>query len=114
MTEENRKALKAFVTKAQSHFGTCLLDILLFEERKRWDDLPHSDVQLAMIFTNKDFESEPEQQFLSDLSYDSLIDGGVGIEVSSFVETDWIKASAKDRVFIETVKQAAVSLMVAA
>lgn len=89
MTPEERKALDDFVAAVRRHYGARLVDILVFGSRARGDARPDSDVDLAVILEDGDWEFREEMTFLSDMAYDAMIEPGIWIQAWPVARSIW-------------------------
>ena len=80
MTPEQRKALEAYVERVRAHYGESLHDIVVFGSRARGDQGPDSDVDLAVILKNDDWQFWSEKLVIADLSYEALMDAGLVVQ----------------------------------
>jgi predicted nucleotidyltransferase len=89
MTPEERKALDDFVADVRQHYGTRLVDILVFGSRARGDARPDSDVDLVVILEDGNWEFREEMMLLSDMAYDAMIDPGIWIQAWPVARAIW-------------------------
>ena len=89
MTPAERKALDDYVAAVRQHYGTRLVDILVFGSRARGDARPDSDVDLAVILEDGDWTFWDETMSLSDLAYDAVVDPGLWIQAWPVSRSVW-------------------------
>jgi predicted nucleotidyltransferase len=89
MTSKERKALDDFVADVRQHYGTRLVDILVFGSRARGDARPDSDVDLVVILQDGNWEFREEMMLLSDMAYDAMVDPGIWIQAWPVARSIW-------------------------
>ncbi|MFM9942415.1 MAG: nucleotidyltransferase domain-containing protein [Hyphomicrobiaceae bacterium] len=89
MTIQQREALDAFVMCVRTHFGERLRDIFVFGSRARGDARSDSDIDLAIIIEDGDWDFWQEKLRLSDLSYDALVAADLLIQAIPISQSDW-------------------------
>ena len=95
MTPSERKALDDYVAAVRKHYGTRLVDILIFGSRARGDARPDSDADLAVILEDGDWKFWDEQMFLSGLAYDVLLDSGLWIQPWPVSRSQWSETDVR-------------------
>jgi predicted nucleotidyltransferase len=112
MTPEERKALDDYVTAVRRHYGSRLVDILVFGSRARGNHRPESDADIAVVLRDNDWGFWEEQMILADLAYDVLLDHTLFIQPWPVSQDAWVapEQSPKRR-FIATIRQDARSLL---
>jgi hypothetical protein len=112
MTPTERKALDDYVAAVRQHYGSRLVDILMFGSRARGDHRPDSDADIAVVLTDGDWEFWDEQMNLAGLAYDVLLDHGLFIQPWPVSASAWkTPASSPKQRFIETIRREARSLL---
>jgi predicted nucleotidyltransferase len=89
MTPAERKALDDYTAAVRRHYGTRLVDILVFGSRARGDARSDSDVDLAVILEDGNWKFWDETMFLSDLGYDAVLDPGLWIQAWPVSRSVW-------------------------
>lgn len=89
MTPIERKAVEDYVAAVRRHYGRRLVDILVFGSRARGDARPDSDVDLAVILEDGEWEFWQEKMRLSDLAYDALLEPGLWIQAWPVSRSEW-------------------------
>jgi predicted nucleotidyltransferase len=89
MTPVERRALDSYVAAVRKHYGKHLVDILLFGSRARGDAGPNSDVDLAVILEDGEWQFWREKWFLSGLAYDAMVEPGLWIEAWPLSRSKW-------------------------
>ena len=67
------------IERLRDHYGARLHDIVLFGSRARGDQHPDSDVDLAVILADDDWNFWVEKLAVADLSYEALVDGDIEV-----------------------------------
>lgn len=91
MTETERAALDAFVAGVRAHYGARLHGVLVFGSRARGDHTPASDVDVAIILADGDWEFWDERMRLVDQTLDALLDAGLLIQPWPFSKRSWLE-----------------------
>jgi uncharacterized protein len=90
VTPAERSALDEFVTAVRRHYGSQLVDILVFGSRARGDARPDSDVDRAIIIEDGDWRFWTEKMLLADLAYDAMVsDAELWIQAWPVSRSDW-------------------------
>jgi uncharacterized protein len=89
MKPSERKALDDYVAAVRKHYGSRLVDVLVFGSRARGDARPDSDVDLAIILDDGVWRVWDEMMFLSDLAYDAVLDPGLWIQAWPVARSVW-------------------------
>lgn len=105
MTPAERKALDDYVAALRRHYGVRLVDVLLFGSRARGDARPDSDVDIAVILEDGDWQFWEEKWLLAGLAYDVLLDHDLYIQPWPIPRSGW-ESPAKHRKqrFIEAIR----------
>jgi len=112
MTPAERDAFDDYVAAVREHYGTRLVDILLFGSRARGDARPDSDADIAVVLRDGDWGFWAEQMNLAGLAYDVLLDHGLFIQPWPIPITEWeTPAKSQKRQFLEAVREDARSLL---
>ena len=115
MTLEERKALDAYVAAVRAHFGPRLHDILVFGSRARGDNRADSDVDLAIIFQDADWDYWIRKFELLDLSWEAFCEANLDIEPWPIAKEVWDQPdSHRNPRFIRAVQKDAISVAEAA
>jgi predicted nucleotidyltransferase len=89
VTREERQALDDYVTAVRKHYGSRLVDILVFGSRARGDARPDSDADLVVILEDGGWRIWEEKWFLSGLAYDAMLDPGLWIQAWPVSRSVW-------------------------
>lgn len=89
MTPTERKALDDYVATVRNHYGSRLVDILVFGSRARGDHRADSEVDLAVILEDGDWRLWDEKRLLTDLAYDALLEPGLWIQAWPASRSEW-------------------------
>lgn len=112
MTPAERKALDDYVATVREHYGSRLVDILVFGSRARRDHHPDSDADIAVVLRDGDWGFWAEQMNLAGLAYDVLLDHGLFIQPWPIPLSAWeTPAKSQKQQFIEAVRRDARSLL---
>ena len=115
MTPEEHKALDGFVAAVRAHYGARLADILLFGSRARGDNDEDSDVDLAVILQNADWEFWTEKRVLSDFALEGILAADLHIHAWPVSRASWDDpATDRDWRLIASMKEVAKSIATAA
>lgn len=82
-------SLVRFAETVRAHFGERLVDLILFGSRARGDHRSESDVDVAVILREGDGPARADRDWLSDLTYDRIVDDGVDIQAWPITEAAW-------------------------
>jgi len=115
MTPQERDALDGFVAAVRAHYGPRLHDILVFGSRARGDNRDDSDIDLAIIFEDSDWDYWSRKFELLDMSWDAYIEANLDIEPWPVSKNVWDHPeSHRNPRFIRAVQKDAISLAKAA
>jgi predicted nucleotidyltransferase len=89
MTPEERKALDGFVAAVRAHYGARLHDILVFGSRARGDNKPDSDVDVAVIFLDANWDYWTRKLELVDMTWEALRDQDLLIQPWPVSKSVW-------------------------
>lgn len=89
--EEIQGALASFVASVRTHYGSRVVDIVLFGSRSRGDHRPESDADIAIILKDGDWRFWAEKLKLADLTYDQLMEFGLRIQPWPISASAWLK-----------------------
>src|SRR5215470_14788495 len=95
MTPTENKALEDYVAAVRKHYGRSLVEILVFGSRARGDARPDSDVDLAVILEDGDWQFWEEKWLLAGLAYDVLLDYDLHVQPWPIARSTW-EAPAND------------------
>jgi predicted nucleotidyltransferase len=106
MTSAERKALEDYVAAVRQHYGSRLIDVLLFGSRARGEARPDSDADVAVILQNGDWQFWEEQWTLAGLAYDVLLDHGLFIQPWPIPRSAWeLPSTYRKQGFIEEIQK---------
>ena len=89
LTAEEQLALDRFIAAVRTHYGNRLHEIVLFGSRARGDFHEESDVDLAIVLEDGNWEYWDERFILSNLTSDALMDDGLFIQPMLVASSDW-------------------------
>jgi len=87
--EEVERALASDVAAVRDHYGSRVLDIVLFGSRARGDNRPDSDADVAIVLQNGDWRFGSEKLKLADLTYETMMEYGVRLQPWPVSRSDW-------------------------
>ncbi len=113
--DEIQGALASFVDSVRTHYGSRIVDIVLFGSRARGDHRQHSDADVAVILKDGDWRFWAEKLRLADLTYDQLMEFGLRIQPWPISASAWLDpASHHNPRLVEVMKREGYSLQVPA
>ena len=87
--EEVERALASYVAAVRDHYGSRVLNIVLFGSRARGDNRPDSDADVAIVLQNGDWRFGSEKLKLADLTYETMMEYGVRLQPWPVSRSDW-------------------------
>jgi predicted nucleotidyltransferase len=87
-----RAALERYVQLVRDHYGSRLVDVVLFGSRGRGDASATSDADVAVIIKDGDWVAWKERRVLTDLGYDLLIEDGLDVQSWLVAASEWRSA----------------------
>lgn len=94
MTQEQKTALATYVALVRERYGERLVDLVVFGSRARGDHHDASDLDLAIVLRDGDWDYWTERFWLLDGAYQSFIDVGLRISPRPVRQTAWINPDA--------------------
>jgi predicted nucleotidyltransferase len=83
------RAIDAFAGAIRRHYGSRLRGLHLFGSRARGDHSTESDVDIAVVLDDRDWDFWREKLMLSDLSYGIVVDTGADVQGWPVRESEW-------------------------
>ena len=115
MTPVERQALNGFVAAARAHYGARLHDILVFGSRARGDNDDDSDIDLAIIFEDSNWDYWSRKFELLDMGWEAYIEANLDIEPWPVTKIAWDHPdSHRNPRFIRAIQKDAVPVVKAA
>ena len=90
MNPSQRNALQNFVDAIRGHYGSRLLDVVVFGSRARKDHRGDSDLDLAVVLADADFDFWTEKLTLIEMSHDAFFDGDLMIQAWPIAHASWL------------------------
>jgi antitoxin ChpS len=115
LTDEQQKALDRFIEAVRTHYREQLRTIVLFGSRARGDFTAESDVDLAIVLTDGNWDCWEEKARIGDWAVDVLIDHDLYIQPWPIALSHWEHPERFGReAFIRSIKRDARPLPAAA
>jgi predicted nucleotidyltransferase len=90
MTDDQRKALAAYVDTVRAHYGARLVDIFVFGSRARGDHHADSDIDLAVILEDGDWVDWRENWWLAGEAHRPLLDADLIVQPVTLRMSEWL------------------------
>lgn len=103
-------ALDAYIRSLLNHFGTRVVDVLLFGSRARGDAVEESDTDLIVIV---DDPTDQELQDVRGLAFDTFLDHQVLLSIRAFSRRNWHDLEVTHSLFFRNVMHDGFSLLYA-
>jgi uncharacterized protein len=94
MNQEQKHALRGFLGAVRSHYGSRLVDVFVYGSQARGDANEDSDTDVAVVLEDGDWTFWIEHRWLSDNSYDALIDTGLFVHAWPLAHSAWERPEA--------------------
>ncbi len=108
LTENEQKAIHAFVEKVCQRFPEQLSTILLFGSRARGEAKPDSDMDLLVVMTNADLAT---QRVIRDLAVEVWLTYGIYLSTRVWSEAHRRQHAAIHSSFYSNLQQDAINLL---
>ncbi len=89
LAAEEQGALDRFIAAVRTHYGNRLHEIVLFGSRARGDYHEESDVDLAILLDDGEWDYWDEKTRIGDWAADALIDHGLYIQPWPIALSNW-------------------------
>lgn len=83
------RALARFARDITRHYGSRLRGLFLFGSRARGDSHPCSDLDVAVVIDDANWDFWTEKMQLADLEYDTVVATGVDVQGWPVSTSDW-------------------------
>lgn len=115
MAPEQQQAVDAFVRLVQEHYGARLLLLRMFGSRARGDSHEESDLDLAIVLEDGDWQFWDEKRWLAKRAAASRLFTGLHIQAWPIRKSAWDNPQThRNPAFIENVRRDARELREAA
>jgi antitoxin ChpS len=89
MTDDQKKALDQYVATVRAHYGARLVDIFVFGSRARGDHHDDSDLDLAVVLEDGDWDHWRERNWLAGETFGPLVEGNIRIQSFPVRRSTW-------------------------
>ena len=89
MRPEQREAVDTFVAQVRQHYGVRLHGIFAFGSRARHEATEQSDLDIAIVLDDDEWDFWAEKRRLAGLSYEALIDQDIYIQSWPIKRSVW-------------------------
>ena len=90
MNAEQRKALDDYIAAVRQRYGDRLVDIVAFGSRARGDHHAESDLDLAIILEDGEWDSWKERMWLAGETFWPLVNGDIKIQSFPVRRSAWV------------------------
>lgn len=89
MTEDQKSALAGYVDLVRQRYGDRLVDVVIFGSRARGDNHEESDLDLAIILEDGDWDKRVERSWLAGETFWPLVNTGLHISPRVVSRSVW-------------------------
>ena len=83
------RALAEFSTAIRRHYGDRLVGLYLFGSRARGDHVPDSDVDVAVVLSDREMDFWQEKMTLADLAYEPIAASEIHVQGWPVAASAW-------------------------
>ena len=105
------RAVRDFIAALRRLYGSRLRGTYLFGSRARGDNKPESDVDIAVVLADGDWDHWDEKMRIADLEYDAIVGTGVELQGWPVSAAEWANAEVhRNPALVQAMRRDAVDL----